>query len=215
MSAGQILAGLGVIWVLWKVFRGFLVKSPLDNIPGPTPTSWFKGRTPFCCHASPFLLIYYKCIGNLAQLLSRGGWDFMDEMVQKYGPGVVKFQTVLGVRSHRYVAVWRFWHYVPLEKKLVCLRPNCPSEHRYQGSAVLPAYSMEYRVSVFWDPWLELLLTIFRLSCSSFALTLGPGLLGVEGTYTSHPRIKYFLTYLICRGSSQETAQDGHPSFLD
>ena len=109
MSAGQILAGLGVIWVLWKIFGGFLVKSPLDNIPGPTPTSWFKGRASYHFYVLSFSgLIIYGCLGNLAQLLSRGGWDFMDEMVQKYGPGVVKFQTVLGVRSHRYVAVWLF-----------------------------------------------------------------------------------------------------------
>lgn len=30
-------------WLLWKVFRNFVVKSPLDNLPGPPPASVWKG----------------------------------------------------------------------------------------------------------------------------------------------------------------------------
>ena len=30
-------------WVLWKFFRQWVVKSPLDNIPGPPPKSFLYG----------------------------------------------------------------------------------------------------------------------------------------------------------------------------
>lgn len=30
-------------WFLWKVLRNFILKSPLDNIPGPPSDSWWSG----------------------------------------------------------------------------------------------------------------------------------------------------------------------------
>ena len=33
----------GVSWALWRIFGRFIVRSPLDNIPGPPPTNWLKG----------------------------------------------------------------------------------------------------------------------------------------------------------------------------
>lgn len=48
MAAVLALAGLSVVWILWRVFRNYIVKSPLDNIPGPEPPSWWKGNvTPY------------------------------------------------------------------------------------------------------------------------------------------------------------------------
>ena len=34
-----------VSWVLWKYFRQVVVKSPLDNIPGPPSQSFLYGKS--------------------------------------------------------------------------------------------------------------------------------------------------------------------------
>ncbi|OBZ67715.1 hypothetical protein A0H81_12340 [Grifola frondosa] len=65
----------GVTWFLWKYFRRSIVKSPLDNLPGPPPQSLWKG--------------------NLGQLYDRHGWDFYREIGEKYGP-VVKLNGMFG-----------------------------------------------------------------------------------------------------------------------
>ena len=37
------IALYGVSWVLWRIFRHFIIRSPLDNIPGPPSKNWWKG----------------------------------------------------------------------------------------------------------------------------------------------------------------------------
>ena len=37
------IALYGVSWVLWRIFGKFIVRSPLDNIPGPSSKNWLKG----------------------------------------------------------------------------------------------------------------------------------------------------------------------------
>ncbi|CAL1697886.1 unnamed protein product [Somion occarium] len=54
------------------------MKSPLDNIPGPEPTSWLKG--------------------NLPQLYDRHGWNFQDELGEKY-ESVVKIHSIFGRKA--------------------------------------------------------------------------------------------------------------------
>ncbi|TBU21584.1 cytochrome P450 [Dichomitus squalens] len=66
-----------VCWVLWKYFRQFFVRSPLDNIPGPPSGSW------------PY--------GNLKQILNKNGWDFIQHLTDSY-PGIVKLHGPLGHR---------------------------------------------------------------------------------------------------------------------
>lgn len=34
----------GTTWILWKVFRGILLKNDLDNLPGPTSPSFIYGK---------------------------------------------------------------------------------------------------------------------------------------------------------------------------
>jgi len=37
------IALYGASWVLWKIFKQFIIRSPLDNIPGPSSQNWWKG----------------------------------------------------------------------------------------------------------------------------------------------------------------------------
>ncbi|EMD33549.1 hypothetical protein CERSUDRAFT_67761 [Gelatoporia subvermispora B] len=62
-------------WLLWKVLRQFIVKSPLDNIPGPPPRSSWRGHLP--------------------QIYGRHEWDFYHDVTQNYGT-VVKLQGMFG-----------------------------------------------------------------------------------------------------------------------
>ena len=41
LAKGVVL--YGAFWVLWRIFRQFIVRSPLENIPGPTSKDWWKG----------------------------------------------------------------------------------------------------------------------------------------------------------------------------
>ncbi|KAI0791332.1 cytochrome P450 [Abortiporus biennis] len=64
LSLTQLALAFSFLWIAWKFFKGLVVKSPLNNIPGPPPKS--------------FLL------GNLPEIFNRWGWDFHKQICQ-YG----------------------------------------------------------------------------------------------------------------------------------
>ncbi|EIW61094.1 cytochrome P450 [Trametes versicolor FP-101664 SS1] len=63
-------------WIFWKFFRQVVVKSPLDNIPGP-PRESFPG--------------------NLRQILDRHAWPVYEHLTEAY-PGIAKLAGPLGTR---------------------------------------------------------------------------------------------------------------------
>ncbi|KAK7681875.1 hypothetical protein QCA50_015224 [Cerrena zonata] len=63
------------LWAISRVFRRIFSHSTLDNIPGPPSQSFIKG--------------------NIARLFDRYGWDFMDELGERYG-SVVKLTGPIG-----------------------------------------------------------------------------------------------------------------------
>ncbi|OCH94337.1 cytochrome P450 [Obba rivulosa] len=65
----------GTSWILWRFFRQIIVKSPLDNVPGPEPVSFWKG--------------------NLPQVYDRRGWGFYEKLGYTYGQ-VVKLYGMFG-----------------------------------------------------------------------------------------------------------------------
>ncbi|OSD06387.1 cytochrome P450 [Trametes coccinea BRFM310] len=64
-------------WILWKIFRSWLVKSSLDNIPGPPPKS----------------LIY----GNLPQMITLNSGPFHDHLVENYS-GIARLRGFFGAK---------------------------------------------------------------------------------------------------------------------
>ena len=86
-----LVGGLG--WVLWRIIRPFVTKSPWDAIPGPPRKSLLSGDGLSGIHIRLLLTV---SIGNLEQLFDRDAWSFHDEVAQNYGP-VVKINAVLGV----------------------------------------------------------------------------------------------------------------------
>ena len=37
-------AAAGLTGLLWRLTQNFILSSPLDNVPGPDPSSWLKGE---------------------------------------------------------------------------------------------------------------------------------------------------------------------------
>ncbi|EKM49766.1 uncharacterized protein PHACADRAFT_214286 [Phanerochaete carnosa HHB-10118-sp] len=72
MQLGLLVA---LLWAVWKLFRNLIVRSPLDNIPGPEEATFWTG--------------------HVKALFNRHGWDFHDRIVQQYGP-VSKVYTAFG-----------------------------------------------------------------------------------------------------------------------
>ncbi|KAI0628826.1 cytochrome P450 [Trametes polyzona] len=65
-SALQLLGYALVLYVGWRLVRPAIVKSSLDNIPGPASESWISG--------------------NLGRLFHRRtGWPFQEELRERYG----------------------------------------------------------------------------------------------------------------------------------
>lgn len=75
---GLIFKGIfsfAIFWAFYCVLSRLVVKTALDNIPGPPSPSFFKG--------------------NFPQLFNVDGWDFHHDIATKYG-GVVKVKALFG-----------------------------------------------------------------------------------------------------------------------
>ncbi|KAI0765001.1 cytochrome P450 [Fomes fomentarius] len=71
----QVALVAAVLYVSWTILRPFVVKSPLDSIPGPPASSFITG--------------------NMKEYINRDCWAFRDEIEHKYGR-VVALHGALG-----------------------------------------------------------------------------------------------------------------------
>ncbi|RDX52864.1 cytochrome P450 [Lentinus brumalis] len=80
MAISSLVALIGAIALvaLWKLLREYIVRSPLDNLPGPQ---------------SGTLLL----VGNLPELTTRDAWKRINYIAETYGPASV-LRSVLGTR---------------------------------------------------------------------------------------------------------------------
>ncbi|KAI0079854.1 cytochrome P450 [Panus rudis PR-1116 ss-1] len=76
-SVIQAATTFAIAWLIWKAVKNYLIPSPLDKIPGPSPAS--------------------RLTGNYTQLFHRQGWSFHDEVGEKYN-SVVRVSGLLGKR---------------------------------------------------------------------------------------------------------------------
>lgn len=81
----------------WRILRRLVVKTDIDNLPGPLSQSFTKG--------------------NLLQTFSGDAWDFHKELGQKYG-GVVRINAVLG-NKYLYVSDPHVLHHVIIKDQHV------------------------------------------------------------------------------------------------
>ena len=95
MLLQAVLLG-GFAWALWQIIRPYVVKSPLDVVPGPPSKSFLSGESLVAGYPRSILMVFPS--GNLEQLFDRDAWGFHDEVGQNYGP-IVKINAVLGVSA--------------------------------------------------------------------------------------------------------------------
>ena len=82
-----------VAWALWRVSHNFISRSPLDNIPGPTPPSWVKGTLWII---KTYAIYLFYTTGNLGQIYDRHGWEWIDSLGNNFNK-VVKLTGLYGV----------------------------------------------------------------------------------------------------------------------
>ncbi|KAJ3559691.1 hypothetical protein NM688_g188 [Phlebia brevispora] len=102
LSVLQVLLIPAVSWVLWRILRPYVVRSSLDDIPGPPADS----------------LIY----GNFKQLFDRHGWSFHDNMEDLYGP-IVKIRGMFQ-KPALYVFDPKALHHIVLTDQNIWERPS-------------------------------------------------------------------------------------------
>lgn len=116
-------------WALWKILCNFVVKSPLDSIPGPPPASLWKGTT----DSSRSCIWYWSLLGNLGQLFSRDGWQFHDDLGEKYG-AVVKITGLFNVRRSPTITFGdSTWDTSPGTTSLRLWSEGSPKHHRQRS----------------------------------------------------------------------------------
>ncbi|KAI0717428.1 cytochrome P450 [Cerioporus squamosus] len=129
------LAGVALL-LSWVVLRPFLIRSSLDNLPGPPSGSWFSG--------------------HLKQYLSRHCWDFREELVRKYP----RVSVLHGLFGSKWVHVWdpKAFHAMfikeqeiyeePVEALRVILGPGLlgtlGEQHRRQRKMLNPVFSTKH-----------------------------------------------------------------------
>lgn len=95
LSSSWLVVFATVAWIIWRLSSRFLLKSPLDNIPGPPRSSIIRGTT-YNYGRGASQLIFLT--GNFGDLFNRHAWDFFDNISRAYGP-VLKLHGALGVCS--------------------------------------------------------------------------------------------------------------------
>ena len=98
MQIAAVAAASCVLYLVWRLVRDFVVRSPLDKIPGPPPASIVWGTWDVGCHGSTQRLTRVG-IGNMFQIFNHNSWKFLDNLIETYGP-LAKFQGFFGVRSY-------------------------------------------------------------------------------------------------------------------
>ncbi|KJA19451.1 hypothetical protein HYPSUDRAFT_69198 [Hypholoma sublateritium FD-334 SS-4] len=145
----NVLILYGISWTLWKLYRRFLARSALDNIPGPKAKSFFKGV--------------------FSEVFNFNGWDFHAEMAAKYG-GVIKIKALFG-ENQLYVFDPKALHHIIVKDQYIYeetsafidgnnmifgrgLLATLGNEHRKQRKMLNPVFSiahMREATPIFYD----------------------------------------------------------------
>ncbi|KAF9448716.1 cytochrome P450 [Macrolepiota fuliginosa MF-IS2] len=128
-----------VSWLVWKLFRKFLVRSSLDFLPGPPPSS----------------LLF----GNIPELYHSEGWDFHKQILERYG-NTIRIRGAFGERllltfdpkALHHIFVKDQWIYEPSEGLMdrnnvyfgEGLLSTLGVQHRKQRKMLNPVFSINH-----------------------------------------------------------------------
>ena len=101
-----IAISLGAIFLLWRLLSTYVLRTPVDNIPGPKSGSLFSGlkhgshiRMRRRCELT--LVRVGTLSGNMAQLFARNNTAFLTNLLETYGP-VARIHGFVGVSKYVY-----------------------------------------------------------------------------------------------------------------
>lgn len=99
LSLPIIVASASLLYLLWKLFRNYLISPSVDYLPQPPPESWLFGRFPIPLVISGRQLTC-NSTGIIPQLvrLGRQNWKVWVEWADTYGP-VFIVKSILGVST--------------------------------------------------------------------------------------------------------------------
>ncbi|KAJ3551150.1 hypothetical protein NM688_g4887 [Phlebia brevispora] len=138
-----------VSWALWRIIRLYVVRSSLDNIPGPPSHSLWRG--------------------NMPELFSRYAWDFLDK-IDKAGQPVARITGMFNKQA-LYIFDPKALHHIILKDQHVYQRASwavalnrltfgpgifgtLDEQHRKQRKMLNPVFSinhMRHMTPVFYD----------------------------------------------------------------
>ena len=95
ISLASLILLVGAVGFLWRMFRFYITKSPLDNIAGPSSSSLLKGE--LIMYSIVRLTNIPYVVGDIPALFDRHGWDYHDSVAQRYGQ-VSRYHAPFGVR---------------------------------------------------------------------------------------------------------------------
>ena len=90
-------AFLSLVYGFWFIVRRYVLRTPVDNIPGPPSQSLFSGRR-LRILGKLYEMLIDSMIGNMAQYFAKDNHVWLREYLDTYGP-VAKLHGFFGVRS--------------------------------------------------------------------------------------------------------------------
>ncbi|PIL27477.1 cytochrome P450 [Ganoderma sinense ZZ0214-1] len=131
VSVLQVAVATVIGYISWYLLKPCVVRSPLDNVPGPPRQSWLYG--------------------NLTQFLTQACWDFRDELVRKYPGRVIRLHGVLGARM---ILVWdvKAMHHIFIKEQDIYEEPvgvkretiGTGEQHKRQRKMLNPVFSVKH-----------------------------------------------------------------------
>ncbi|KAM5542771.1 hypothetical protein V8D89_003732 [Ganoderma adspersum] len=120
-----IAVSLGIIFLLWRLVSTYVLRTPVDNIPGPQSGSLFSG--------------------NMAQLFVRNNTAFLTNLLETYGP-VAKIHGFVGARwIHVYDPKALHSIYIKDQENYFRGLQNILTTRMILGPGLLAAFGSEHR----------------------------------------------------------------------
>jgi hypothetical protein len=96
----QGIIAYAIFWCCWRILRRLIVKTNLDNVPGPASDSFLTGECRFVFQYS--LHVQSICIGNFSQIVGINAWGFHKELAQKCTSCIPRHNDI-GTKTHFYL----------------------------------------------------------------------------------------------------------------
>ncbi|KAG5653381.1 hypothetical protein H0H81_000768 [Sphagnurus paluster] len=116
---------LSALWTSWQFIRRFVVKTDLDNIPGPPSTSFLTG--------------------NFGQLFNINGWEFHREIGEKFG-NVILLKGLFGA-NQLYVTDSKALHHILVKDQNIFEESDSffATNHLVFGEGLIACHGEQHR----------------------------------------------------------------------